>query len=258
MVSDHVITRSGSFGVQSGVCLVPRRVYYSRTGLLRLDGSSLFKYLLPVGVSYNHLSEEVRTRVDRQTKTVHGLPFELTTVYNRPVFHPYHQMRDDITHWCQQYLTPKRWRLGVFTQDGLYRMFQEPRFSYPIVILDEQGCGNLATLPIATVYVMATNNHGSNWCMDDSHGNRNIWHDQCARVRACQMSGWLRRQTHVLPTLSQVNAQCVLWQKRCDRLLDQLLCNYCNNTRDEAFTQGQGLDWIPDNCNECRTVRRIF
>ena len=74
----------------------------------------LFKYLLPVGVSYDQLSEEARTRVDRQTRTVHGLPFEPYTAYNRHEFHPYHQMRDDITRWCQQYLTPERWRLGVF------------------------------------------------------------------------------------------------------------------------------------------------
>ena len=67
----------------------------------------LFKYLLPQGVSYNQLSEEAKTRVDRQTKTVHGLPFEpFLSDYNRQDFHPYHQMRDDITRWCQQHLTP--------------------------------------------------------------------------------------------------------------------------------------------------------
>ena len=220
----------------------------------------LFKYLLPVGVSYDQLSEEARTRVDRQTRAVHGLPFEPYTAYNRHEFHPYHQMRDDITRWCQQYLTPERWRLGVFTLNGLYRMFQEPRFSYPIVVLEGQGCRDLANLPIATVNVMATNDHGRNWCMDHTDGERGsgIWHDHCAQARACQMSGWLRRQTNVLPTLSQVNAQCVLWQKRCDRLLDHLLCNYCNDKKDDAFARGQGLDWIPDNCNECSTVRRIF
>ena len=61
----------------------------------------------PKGVSYNQLSEEAKTRVDRQTKTVHGLPFEpFLSDYNRQDFHPYHQMRDDITRWCQQHLTP--------------------------------------------------------------------------------------------------------------------------------------------------------
>ena len=176
----------------------------------------LFKYLLPVGVSYDQLSEEARTRVDRQTRAVHGLPFEPYTAYNRHEFHPYHQMRDDITRWCRQYLTPERWRLGLFTLNGLYRMFQEPRFSYPIVVLEGQGCRDLANLPIATVNVMATNDHGRNWCTDhtDEQRGSGIWHDHCAHVRACQMSGWLRRQINVLPTLSQVNAQRVLWQKR--------------------------------------------
>ena len=91
----------------------------------------LFKYLLPQGVSYNQLSEEAQTRVDRQTKTVHGLPFEPYTAYNRQDFHPYDQMRDDITRWCQQHLTPRRGRLGVFTLNGLYRLFQEPPLRTP-------------------------------------------------------------------------------------------------------------------------------
>ena len=59
----------------------------------------LFKYLLPQGVSYDQLSEKAKTRVDRQTQTVHGLPFEPSTVYNRQEFHPYHQIKDDLTRW---------------------------------------------------------------------------------------------------------------------------------------------------------------
>ena len=73
---------------------------------------ALFKYQLPMGVSYNQLSAEARAPVDRQTRTVHGLPFEPYTAYNRHAFHPYHQIKDDITRWCQQYLTPQRGRLG--------------------------------------------------------------------------------------------------------------------------------------------------
>ena len=58
----------------------------------------LFKYLLPPGVSYHQLYDEARTRVDRQTQTVHGLPFEpFLSDHNRQDFHPYDQMRDDIT-----------------------------------------------------------------------------------------------------------------------------------------------------------------
>ena len=221
----------------------------------------LFKYLLPPGVSYHRLSEEAKTRVDRQTQTVHGLPFDpFLPVHNCQDFHPYHQLHDDITDWCQQHLTPQRNRIGVYTLNGLYRLFQEPPLAYPLVVLEGQGCGDLANLPIATVNVMAHNNHGHNWCMDHSHQARGsgVWHDHCAHVRVCQMSGWLRRQTHVLPTLSQVNAQRVMWQKRCDRLLDYLLCNPCTEAKDQAFANGQGLDWISDNCSDCRSVSHVF
>ena len=84
----------------------------------------LFKYLLPPGVSYHPLSEKARTRVDRQTQTVHGLPFEpFLSDHNRQDFHPYDQMRDDITRWCQQHLTSQRGRVGVFTHDGLAKLF---------------------------------------------------------------------------------------------------------------------------------------
>ena len=107
---------------------------------------------------------------------------------------------------------------------------------------------------------MTTNDHGRNWCMDHSHRERGsgIWHDSCARVRACQMSGWLRRHSNVLPTLSQANAQRLLWQKRCYWLLDDILCYRYIDDKDDAFAQGKGLDWIPDNCSKCRGVRCIF
>ena len=54
----------------------------------------------------------------------------------------------------------------------------------------------------STVNVKATNDHGRNWCQDHSDGEGGIWHNSCDRVRACQMSGWLRRHSNVLPTLS--------------------------------------------------------
>ena len=132
----------------------------------------LFKYTLPLGLTYDLLSEDAKTRVDRQTKRVLGLPFELfLSDHNRHEFHPYHQLRDDVTRWYEQYLTPERWQLGVFTVNGLYRLFKEPRFSYPIVVLEGQGCRELSSLPIATVNVMATNHHGRNWCRIIATGN---------------------------------------------------------------------------------------
>ena len=69
----------------------------------------LFKYTLPLGLMYDLLSDDTKTQVDRQSKTVHGLPFEpFLPDLNRHEFHPYHQLRDAVTHWCQQYLTPER------------------------------------------------------------------------------------------------------------------------------------------------------
>ena len=60
-------------------------------------------------MTYDLLSKDAKTRVDRQTKTVHALPFEpFLSDHKRQEFHPYDQIRDDVTRWCQQYLTPKR------------------------------------------------------------------------------------------------------------------------------------------------------
>lgn len=103
---------------------------------------------------------DVKAGVDRQTNTVHSLPFEpFLSDHNQHEFHPYHQLRDDVTRWCLQLLTPERWRVGVFTMNGLYRFFQD---SQSMVVLEGQGCRELSTLPIATVNVMATNDHGQN------------------------------------------------------------------------------------------------
>ena len=63
--------------------------------------------------------------MDRQTNTVHGLPFEpFFSDHYHHEFHPYLQPRDDVTRWCQQRLTLERWHVGVFTVNGLYRFFE--------------------------------------------------------------------------------------------------------------------------------------
>ena len=79
----------------------------------------------------------------------------------------------------------RQWSLSIVERAKLF---------LPIVVLEGQECRELSSLPIATVNVMATNDHGCNWCTDHSQGERgsSIWHDSCARVRACQMSGWFR------------------------------------------------------------------
>ena len=144
-----------------------------------------------------------------------GCPLNRTRLTTATTFIPTIRSRTISPVGVNSISPPQRNRLGVFTLNGLYRLFQE--MSYPLVVLAGQGCRDLAPLPIATVNVMATNDQGRNWCMDHTDGERGsgLWHDHCAHVRACQMSVWLRRQSHVLPTLVQVNAQRVLWQRRC-------------------------------------------
>ena len=140
--------------------------------------------------------------MDRQTNTVHGLPFEpFFSDHNHHEFHPYLQPRDDVTHWCQQHLTLERWHVGVFTMNGLYRFFENFQ---SMVVLEGQECRELSTLPIATINVMATNDHGQNWCHDHIHGecDSDIWHDCCARVCACQImvASTISRVTDSLPS----------------------------------------------------------
>ena len=60
------------------------------------------------------------------------------------------------------------------------------------------------------------------------------------------MNGWLRPDPDcvqiVLPILSQVNVQRVFWQKRCDRLLYQILCNHCIETKTTRLPKAKA--WI--------------
>ena len=150
-------------------------------------------------MAYATLSEDVKARVDSQTNTVHGLPFEpFFFDHNHHEFHPYLQLRDDVTHWCQQHLTLERWHVGVFTMKSLSIFRKFPVHGGP----EGQGCRELSTLPIATINVMATNDHGQNWCHDHIHGecDSDIWHDCCARVCACQMM--VASTVSRVPTLS--------------------------------------------------------
>ena len=40
--------------------------------------------------------------------------------------------------------------------------------------------------------------------------------------------------------------------------MDEILCNYCKEEKDEAYAQGKGIEWRP-NCEfPCRTVACIL
>ena len=79
------------------------------------------------------------------------------------------------------------------------------------------------SLPIGTIKVMSPADYSANWCRQHDNGNLGVWHDSCARVLVCKMSRWLRKELKVQPTVAEVNARRVLWQKRCDELLELIL-----------------------------------
>ena len=79
-------------------------------------------------------------------------------------------------------------------------------------------------MPLGTISVMKPCDD-RDWCKDHSDGKHPVRHDYCARVLACKMSWWLQKTLTVQPTADEVNQQSILWQKRCDELLDWILCD---------------------------------
>ena len=74
---------------------------------------------------------------------------------------------------------------------------------------------------------------GQEWplCREHYYGNNDVGFVDCARVKACQMEWWVRKQICYEPSLERVNRQRVIWQTRCDRLMDMLLCNLASTKR---------------------------
>ena len=66
-----------------------------------------------------------------------------------------------------------------------------------MVVLEGQGCRELSTLPIATVNVMATNNHDQNCCHNHIHSGRDsdIWHYCCAESMGLSNDGCVNNLT---------------------------------------------------------------
>lgn len=71
------------------------------------------------------------------------------------------------------------------------------------------------------------------------------------------MSLWYRKKTKVMPSLEDENDQRILWQNRCDELLDWLLCDKCIRQKDDAFARGMGLDWEPDDCDDPACMNKM-
>lgn len=153
--------------------------------------------------------------------------------------------------------SPQKPALGLFGDDGLTSLLTTLKI--PFVNLKWFGLEDLESLPIGTIHAMSRGEMVNNWCRDHSHGNVDIWHDCCARVMACTMSGWLRKMLKIQPTVQEVNAQRILWQKRTDELLDIILCEDCIKEKDKAYREGVGLDWYPDCClGSCRRAKYVL
>ena len=93
----------GLLAYSQGFALYRDEYIFQELGFCNWTGHHhvLFKYTLPPGMTYVTLSEDVKARVDGQTNTVHSLPFEpFLSDHNQHEFHPYHQLRDDVTFWC--------------------------------------------------------------------------------------------------------------------------------------------------------------
>lgn len=157
--------------------------------------------------------------------------------------------------WYETYCSfdcPAVGLLGDTPLDDLLQALNIPIIHIPI------GLQEVQDVPIGTINVMTPCNDKC-CCRKQSDGKLPVWHDCCARVVVCRMSGWLQQELKVQPTVQEVNAQSILWQKRCDELLDWILCDYCIKEKDDAFAKGLELDWVPDNCDgKCKIVQYIF
>lgn len=126
--------------------------------------------------------------------------------------------------WFRKFTSSTRPAVGLYGVKPLTKLFRD--YKIPTVNLQHYSLTDLINHPIANVNVMAPGNY-QNWGDKHWHGQRGVWHDCCARLMACRMSGWVRISLKVNPTVAEVNAPRVLWQRWCDELLDMILCDCC-------------------------------
>ena len=196
-------------------------------GLCNLEGThhACFYYNLP---------EELP-----QQLTEHGLNTE-----HEPEYRDFHHIERDIEEWLNVHLTPTKPRVAVHQQG--YTV--DVRIRHPLVMVDVD---ELAEKPIGTVGAFPS---GQEELLCDRHVQNKL----CARLMACRLSAWIRSEIRHKPSLSEVNSQRVLWQQRADALMDLILCESCQQEKNEAYEKGEGIQWVP-NCDwPCKQVARIL
>ena len=222
---------------------------YREIGLCSRDG--FHHTLLSNSSSYNlsDFSKDLQMSIEKQTNHVRGLAFDDNSAqYQDMVEH-------DGRNWYKKHCHPDYPAVGLLEATPLKALHEA--MDIPIVELS-LDFNKLMECPIGTINVMKPCDD-RDWCKDHSDGKRPVWHDYCALVLACKMSWWLRKTLTVQPTVDEVNHRRILLQKRCDELLDWILCDNCIEDKDEAFAKGLGLDWVTDNCDgKCKIVKYIF
>jgi len=198
-------------------------------GLCNLEGThhACFYYNLP---------EELPNQL-----TEHGL-----NTKNEPEYRDFTWVERDIEKWLNVHLTPQRPQVAV------HRLgySADLRIGHPLVMVDIE---NLAEKPIGTVGAFPS---GQEQLLCFKHDQ--AWHDICARLMACRLCAYIRQVNRHVPSVSEVNAQRVLWQQRADSLMDTISCEYCQQEKNEAYAKGEGIQWVP-NCDwPCKQVARIL
>ena len=223
---------------------------YREIGLCSRDGYHHLLLSYSPGHDLSAFSNETQMSIDEQMKYDHGLTFDDTSGRDQNL------VAADVKQWYKTHCPSDCPTVGLLdVTPPLKELFQAmdiPAVDLPI------GLNEIHDLPIGTTNVMSPSDF-IHWCRNHSDGKLPVWHDYCARVLVCKLSWWLRKTLHVQPSVQEVNAQRVLWQKRCDELLEWILCDYCIQEKDDAFAKRLGLDWVPDNCDgKCKIVQYIF
>ena len=181
--------------------------------------------------------------------TPHGL---LTK--NEPEFRQQGQINSDIQEWLAVHLTPEKPKVVVehfarLDVAGFYflvnRFIRTERRFYIGDELEKYPIGSVGAYPSGQQELLCTHHFYSH-------------NHMCARLMACRLSAYIRATDQHLPSLSEVNTQRVLWQQRADSLMDLILCDYCQEEKNEGYAKGEGIQWVP-NCDwPCKQVARIL
>ena len=237
----------GALMFSHDIGLQNKTYFYREIGLCNLHGDShaLFSYNLPSPV---HLTKTDIALMKQKSVNEHGMHYEISN----DQLHQFEHLEADVTVWLQSVLTKDKPAVGVCDDGPLKSLLKS--LDIPFVDISgfdpkKQCIGTTGVLP---------SGQGLPLCRYHYYGNDDIGFEDCARVRACQMSWWLRRQICYSPSLEQVNRQRVIWQTRCDRLMDMLLCEHCMNEKDKAYEEGEGLQWNPNCDGSCRRVAYIL